>query len=186
MIKRRGRRNEILMEDYIEAERNANSARRKDIDPSLFFVPDLNSRPAARPGSKAYARVVSQAGQRMLKFETPLSNTELKLAYGPSQLEDIAFMEENFSRFIRALLEWAEELIEAGINSDALRILEYTLDLGSEYLKSYTLTADCYAKDARADSLNELITLAERRPFKDESIRRRIIKHIMIAKEGIA
>jgi hypothetical protein len=186
MMKRRSRRNEILMENFLETERHANSARRKDIDPSLFFNPDLSILPAAKPGSKAYAHVVSYAGLKMLRFETPLSNTELKLAYGPSQLEDIAIMEENYYRFIRALLEWAEELIEAGINRDALRILEYTLELGSDYLKSYTLTADCYAKDARVDSLNELITLAEQRPFKDESIRRRIIKHIMMAKEGIA
>jgi hypothetical protein len=185
MIKRRSRTNEALMEDFIEAERNANSARRKDIDPALFFTPDLSILPAGDKSSKAYAQVVKHAGQRMLRFEAPVSNMELKLAYGPSQLEDIAIMEESFNKFIRALIEWAEDLIAAGINGDALRILEYTLELGSDYIKSYTLAADIYARDARIDKLNELTALAERRAFNDESIRRRIIKHIMMAKEGI-
>jgi hypothetical protein len=185
MMKRRGRANEALIKDFIETERNANSARRKDIDPSLFFSPDLNLLPAGKEDSKAYAQVVSHAAHKMIKFEAPVSNTELKLAYGPSQLEDITLMEENFNKYLRALIEWAEELIGAGINNDALRILEYTLELGSDYVKSYTLTADRYAEEAQLDKLNELTALAERRPFIDDSIRRRIIKHIMTVKEGM-
>jgi hypothetical protein len=185
MIRRRGRANEAHMEDFNETERAANSARRKDIDPSLFFTPRLEDLPVEHGDSKAYADVKKLAERKMIRFETPVTNTELKLAYGPSQLEDIAQMEEHFNQFIRALIEWAEEIIENERKADALRILEYTLGLGSEFLKSYTLTADIYAASSSLDKLDELYAAAERKPFKDDSIRRRILQYIMEVKDGI-
>ena len=163
------------LDNLLEQEIKANAARRKDIDPAFFFTPDMNALPPFAPGDKQAEKAAAFASNTMLRLPYAMTNTELKLAYGPGQLENIAQYEENYQYFIRLLIEWAEGLIEKDNKKDALRILEYTIDMGSEYRKSYILAADLYTDD---EKINELREKVENQPFKDEQVKNSILKYI--------
>ena len=173
------------IEDFIDKEREANSARRRDIDPALFFKADMSVLPAPN-NSPAADKAARLAAATMIHFPQPVSNHVLKLSYGPGQLESIAQYEENYHHFIRALLDWAEELLKQGQREDALTVLEYTVEHRSEYRKSYILTADLYAEAKNTDKLNTLKNNVESMYFNDPHVQKTIIHYIEESVRGIS
>ncbi len=178
VIRKNSKSNAAIIDEFVERERSANSARRKDIDETLFFTPNLDALPRGDAESRAYKRVLETSERKMLRFERPVTNTELKLAYGPSQIEDIAWMEENYQEYIRALIYWAEELNENGNKDGALNVLEYALEQGADFKRGYTLAADIYAERGDTWNLKKLTALAEGRTFTDESVKRGVVGYI--------
>lgn len=166
------------IENFIETEREANETRRKDIDPSLFYTPDLSALPIRGDNSKQEEKVLKLSERTMIRFPGRVTNIELKKAYGPMQLEIITQYEESFNSYLSALIELAEFRIENGLENEALRILEHTLSLGSEYKKSYSLTADLYAMAHNSEGLEGLLEMAEGRIFTDEGIKRWVLNMI--------
>jgi hypothetical protein len=173
---RKGPKGIHTMADLYEAEREANSARRREIDPSLYFTADLRQLPAMPADDKPAQKAAAHAAKTMVYFSEPISNITLKMTYGPGQLEKIAQYEENYQTFIRALLEWAESLAQNGNKKDALRVVEYTVAMGSEFKKSYILAVDLYAGEK--DKLSALNETVQCRPFKDAQIKKIILHYI--------
>lgn len=178
-LRRAYKNHDTPMEKLIREEREANSARRKEIDESLFFIADVSQLPVTDDGGDKQEKVLKRAARTMIRFTQPMTNLELKMTYGPSQLETIARYEENFHRYLEALIEWAENLHAYGRNHEAIRILMHTVELGSEYRKSYMLAADLFAAEGDEDALDALLSTAETHSFADEGVRRRIIGHII-------
>lgn len=169
---------EDTLEALLREEREADAVRRKEIDKELFFIPDLSALPAPEDGGLLPAAVLFRAGCPMLRLPHPMTNLELKRAYGVAQLTVIAQYEENFNTFLSALIAWAESLAAGGRNTDAIRILTYTVTIGSEYSKSYKLLADLYAETYDMEGLSALAAAAETQAFKDENLRRTITAYI--------
>ena len=184
-MKRSNRRDEKTLDAFIEAEREANKTRKKEIDPEYYFTPKLSALPIYNDGSKQEEKALRLAKREMIHFPSRTTNTDLKKKYGPMQLEIITQCEESFNDFISALITLAEFHIENGRTRDALRILEYTLENGSEFRKSYSLSADIYAADNNAAKLDVLLETAETRGFTDEGVKRWIIRSIMEKRNGI-
>ena len=185
-LKRASRGRQATFTEFVNEEREANAARRQDIDASLYFTPDLSLIPLRQDGSKQEENLAKIAKRTMIRFPERVSNTALKKRYGPSQLELITQYEENYNDYISALIDLAQSHAESGSKQDALRILEYTLELGSEYRKSYQLTASLYVEEGETDKLEKLHAIAEERKFADEGIKRWIIKMIRDKKDGMA
>jgi hypothetical protein len=173
-----GHKRKNQLEDFRITEREANSARRKEIDPKLFYTADLSALPVIDAGDKIAAKVTERASRNMIYFAEPISNIELKMSYGPGQLEIIAQYEENYQAYIKALLDWAEACINKKRITDALRILEHTIELESEYRKSYYLTTDLYAEVNDIGMIDALREKVEARRFKDPQVQQMILKYI--------
>jgi hypothetical protein len=165
------------MTDFHESEMEANTARRKEIDPALFYTPDLSVLPPFTEGSAACVKVYEQAKLTMICFKEPVSNRKLKMSYGYGQLENIAHYEENFQTYLKLLLNWAEELAKGNKGEEALQILEHSIELGSEFRKCYHLTADLYAAKhpEKLEALRESVLCHH---FKDEQVRNSILNYI--------
>ena len=173
--------------EYLAEDKAANSARRREVEPEFFYKPDLDSLPIkddAEEKIKAkQEKVIKLAGNTMVRFPEKRTNVELKMAYGVANLEKVTGYEENYQRYISALVEWAEALIEHNNIEDAVEILEKTVELGSDFRKTYTHLADYYAAKGNSNGLNHLMDrVAEL--FTDEGIRQRLIEYIMDKKEG--
>ena len=176
---RRSNKRRTKMDDFLEAEKAANEVRKQEIDPALLYTPDLTLLPVAGSTGALYQKIVQYAAQPMIRFPKKMSNLELKQQYGRAQIEVIAFYEENFQRYLSALIKWAEALADSGQKADAIRILEHTVELGSEYRKSYLLLADWYADTENAAEKSEaLLSAAQACEFADEAVKQSIIKHL--------
>jgi len=173
------RKQEELNRKFLDAEDRANSVRKKDIDPDLFFTPDLSELPPIPEGDPN--KVARCAKRKMIYFRSPMSNLELKQEYGPAQMDYIAEFEENFNEFLKALTVWAGELAENREEQEvkeALWILGYAIAHGAEFRRTYKLAADLYAEVNDAETLAALFETTEKQYFRDPAVRLHILEYI--------
>jgi len=172
-------------QDMIDADDAANSARHKDICEEFFYEPNLSNLPIAQYDDEdmkkpvaSYmwqAKVLAAAEKKMLRFDRQYSNVELKQMFGPSNLDNVAKYEENFTNFIHAMRHWAESLINADKHIEAQKVLEQSVKAGSELSQSYTLLADIYHQSGNLSALKELSATAQTSAMPGKNI---AIKHI--------
>ena len=180
-----------LLDELLDADMEANSARRREVEEEYFYAAQIDSLPvrdnAEGDVAKKQEHVLNCAQQKMVHFPQKMSNIELKNAYGVANLEKVTGFEENYNRYVMALVDWADALLETGgVNekADAIAILESTVALGSEFRKTYIHLADYYFEKAKADGLEWLLEkVAEL--FSDEGIKRQVTQYIMDKKESL-
>lgn len=162
------------IDQFIDDERKANAVRKVDIDETYFLKIDKQRLPVRaydendRQQTELFRlqeKALYHASQKMIKFENPMSNNDIKMAFGAANLEVVTGYEEQFNRYVSALLAWAQALMSADENvqnntrykEDAKQILKHSIDIKSDYTKSFTLLAELYAGDNDKESLVQLL-----------------------------
>ena len=176
VTKRHGKLQDAKNRRFLEEEQAANTARRREIEPELFFEADLSHLPNISEDDPH--KVLRTSKRKMIRFEKPESNVDLKKRYGVAQLESITLYEENFHDFLKSLGQWAQALFEEGYADDALRVLEYSIKLGSEFRGSYKLACDIYFQDRNINALNKLLKVASDNYFYDPAVQEHVLSHI--------
>ena len=149
------------MNAYLAADREANLSRKREIDSSLIIKAtfpqgacvDAASGDAALLQKQEKARSASQA----VMMKTGLSNIEIKHAFGPQNLDEIARYEVNFNSYVKALQEWADELLSRGNNDAALVVLEEAVNVGADTSKVFMTLADLYRESRRRSDIDALL-----------------------------
>jgi len=158
----------LLNDDYI-----ANSARTKEIEESLFYMPDISRLPIRKyedianesVTAQRQAKAIALAESKMIGGVSGLSNIDLKNMFGPAQLEKVAKYEENFSKYMHALRFWSESLIKDGHLGDAQIVLEESIKGGSEISAAYTLLAEIYYGKKDTAAIKALAKTAEEKEW---------------------
>lgn len=168
-LKKSARQSTAQTQSFFEKERESMFVRKKSLDSLQYITLDLSTLPLREldPDStplykKAYAKqeaVVSKASLPMVHMEE--SNIDLKLTFGPANLEIIIQYEENYNQFMRALLQWGLALQEAALYEECIQVLEISAALGSDFSKTYILLGDLYIATHQKHKLPELLTLAQ-------------------------
>jgi len=148
-------------EQFLEAERQANFARVREIPAQAYYTPDKTSLPIKNYGNgdadskvkAAQEKALKKAESKMLRLDPPMKNIEIKQTYGATNLESITHYEENYEQFIRALSLWAEELIKLENFGDAKTLLSICVDMNSLIFLPYSLICDIYEKENDRQSL---------------------------------
>lgn len=154
-------------DSFLQREMEANYTRKKEIEADYFYTADLSGLPFHDyPAEKTkliktQQSVKTQAGKKMLHFDQKKTNLELKLGYGIANLDNIIMYEENYNAYIRALTNWAEELLADQNLDDAVSVLEESVRLGSELSKSYSMLAKAYTIRDDRYKLDGLYTAAQ-------------------------
>lgn len=161
-------------EEFIKAEQEAAFSRAKDIEEEKFITVNIERFPlmeqkdiVSDEDKYAYSlqkAVLERAAKKMLHFEE--SNIDLKRMYGAGNLEFIIQYEENYTEFLRKLNSWAKALADADRKDSSIKILEYGIELGLDYTRSFILLADLYKEKNDISSLRDLYELTS----KNESI----------------
>ena len=176
MTKRHGRLQDAKNLRFLEDEQAANMARKREIDPELFFHANLENLPPV-PENDPH-RVLRTSKRTMIRFEVPESNVDLKKKYGVAQLDSITLYEENFHDFLKSLGDWAQNLHRAGNVDGALQVLTYAINLGSEFRGTYRLAADIYAYERDAHALEQLLQTAQDNYFRDPAMQEHVLSYI--------
>ena len=176
VTKRHGKLQDAKNRRFLEEEQAANLARRREIEPELFFYADLSKLPPI--DERDQFKVLRTSKRKMIRFTEPKSNIDLKLNYGPSQLDSIALYEENFHDFLKSLGEWAAALAADGLTDDALQVLEYAINHGTEFRAAYKLAADIYAYEQDRAALEYLLQAAQNNHFNDPAMQEHVLQHI--------
>ena len=176
VTKRHGRLQDAKNRRFLEEEQEANLARKREIDPELFFVADMGVLPAVYQGDPH--KVVRASMRTMVRFREPVSNVELKKMYGVSQLDSITQYEENYHDFLKCLGEWAEALAKDERTDDALEVLSYAFGLGTEFRAAYKLATDIYFARRNKQAIFEILELTANNHFSDPAMRESIVAYI--------
>lgn len=172
------------MDDFLENERQVNMSRKKDISPEFFYKPDISRLPLCGEGgneksARLQALVEKKAALTMIRLTEPMTNTDIKMRFGLSNLENVTNYEENYNGYVRALIDWAEALVQEGKKTEAETILLETVALQSEFSKGYYLLVDLYDSDKRHDEISNLYDIISKVDFlaNNPTLKNKILNH---------
>ena len=170
-------------EKYVNEEREANSIKGRALSPDEFFTVDLSIFPIKKETGLSedlsdnqlsilskQREVIKQAEKKMIKFDEPKTNIELKHTYGTANLEVITEYEGNFHAFIHAVNDWAKALIAAGDFHSAEAALLGAVKCGAETSRTYTMLIDIYLEQNKKSEMQKLYELVSacKIPAKDK------------------
>ena len=88
------------------------------------------------------------------------TNTDLKEAYGPANLEELSGYDENYTILIRTLNKIGSALMDADDKSHASEFLSFAVEIGSDITETYVRLGQYYADMGTEDLLDALIDRA--------------------------
>ena len=157
-------------------ESEANSVRRKDISALDYIQIPIDTLPMQALIDAGLASIheciTKLASERILNL-SEYTNTDLKIMYGPANLDELSQCDERFTNLIRTLQSAATALLkipgtdmydiqnEAAM-SDATAFLEYAVSIGSDMSNSYELLGIIYTRQKNTKAFKELYHKADR------------------------
>lgn len=142
------------LENIMKKEIKANSSRKKEIEECFYIKPNTEILPIKKYPETSENKdiinaqniVIQKSKLTMIKFNEQISNTDLKLKYGYSNLETITICEEHYNSYMQALTTWAELLFEKENYTDCETILTEAIRLKCDLSKAYILLISVYSK----------------------------------------
>ena len=150
--------------EFWEKERKANLTRPKDLSDITYIkipVEDLPfvQYPEDKELEEIQEAILSLAESPIANF-TGISNTDLKLKYGPANINDIMSYDDNFTSLSNLLYEWGHYYYNQEDFDNARQILEYAVSCKCDVSQAYILLAEIYLADNQYDKIEELIEIA--------------------------
>lgn len=172
------REQEALEETFWNRENEANHTRRQDISGLPYITIPLEKFPmdiCDNPELKEFESTLTALSSRKILNLGNQTNTDLKLKYGPANLDALGEYDENFSTLCQTLVSYAECLLKLGYRKEAQVVLEFGISCGSDHSKNYRMLADLYQEQRKTKELTELLAKANE---LDSPMKQRIISHI--------
>lgn len=152
------------VEQFMQKELEASKVRKTPMEDLPVLTIDIDHLPLWKNApTDSKKQPIWEAQQRVLEAAVlPMSNLadqsniELKLQYGPANLEILTNYESNFVRFTQSLFEWSKSLQNAGHEKEAISILEYAVDMDTDLSQIYRLLGDLYKQKKQPQKLKSL------------------------------
>ena len=150
--------------DFWKRERDANSTRRQDITNLNYIQIPVDTFPIGAYPKEGYDEIEQELlalSEKEILNLTGISNTDLKLQYGVSNLAALSDCDERFTTLVRLLTDYARGLAEHTHTDDAIRVLEFGVSIQSDVTENYTLLASLYKETGREHEISSLIERAD-------------------------
>lgn len=153
--------------EFWERENESNNIRRKNLD-SLDYItiPDsllLANLSSALPEDDELTRcndvLLSLKDKRIFNL-TGKTTTDIKLMYGPANLEQLDEYDSNFTLFTKTIYAYGEQLHKLGFDDEAMKVLRFGIDSLSDISGNYKLLATLYVKYNQPEKIKELKEIA--------------------------
>jgi hypothetical protein len=150
--------------NLIEKESRANSTRKKSIssldyitisEKTILFI-EIND-----DIIKKYQNGFDKLLDKKILNLSNMSNTDIKMEYGPANLNALIEADDNYNELVRLLHNYGKRLYELNYTNEAIEVLEYSISIGSDMSTTYKLLADIYIRNNRTDDITRLIQSAE-------------------------
>lgn len=164
-LKNRASKNEENQsKQFWKAEHDANSVRKKDLSNLPYIHIDTEKLPfkdTTDPKLLEIQSTMETLSTKKIVNLVGLSNTDLKAAYGPANLDTLTDYDMNFTELIRTLSNWGTYLYEHGQLQDARTVLEYGILCKTDIKNNYVLLAKIYHENNEINKISNLIEQAE-------------------------
>lgn len=149
---------------FWDTEREANTVRRKELSNLPYIQIPLDKLPFQEtcvPELNELQTTVQTLANKKIVNLNGMSNTELKLTYGPANLDTLIHYDENYSLLIRTLSNWGSYLYKQGSLCDAKAVLEFGISCKTDIKNNYVLLAQIYHENQELNKISFLISQAE-------------------------
>lgn len=153
------RRDKSTESAYLERESKANATRKQSLDSLDYITIPLDSLPFFENPSKEIAAcqdTMRRLSSCKIVNLQGITNTDLKLTYGAANLPALSEYDNNYAVLTDTLVRWGSRLIEEGFTDEAIRVLEFGIECGTDTSNNYILLASCYIKNGDSDKFNNL------------------------------
>ena len=151
-------------EAFWDRESAANNTRKADLDSVTY----ITVTPSDYPLGVCTDSEVSAHEEKLSSFQSlrmlnlnGLSNTDLKLKYGPQNLEALSNYDLNFTSYEQWIYRYGSLLAEKGFENEAIHVLEKGIGLRTDLSGNYLLLGNLYQKSGRIVGIDSLISMAE-------------------------
>lgn len=162
-LRKNSRIEQETQERFWENERAANNTRRKDLSGLPYLTIPLDTFPLGKFSDSELSRIESELtalSDKPILNLNGITNTELKMNYGVANLEFLSKCDENYTNMVRLLQEYAKCLSDLSRSQEAIAVLRFAIDSGSDICATYTLLADIYLTNGQSDKISSLIDTA--------------------------
>ncbi|MCR5108649.1 MAG: hypothetical protein K6B28_10860 [Lachnospiraceae bacterium] len=164
-------------DDLWEKELKANGVRRQPLtdinyiehDPErLSFIKDEDTDEEERE----YINTLMELKDKKIANLSSYTNTDLKMKYGPANLEYLSECDQNYLELVRTLYQFSCYEYNKGEIDKCRQILEYGVSVRTDVKGHYKLLADIYAKDFNFEAIERITKEAEKieSPTRDSVI----------------
>lgn len=159
-IKKSSREADNALENFRKRESEADNTRKKPLDDLNYItIPDeifrMNRDPDDNDCQSAVKVFDSLKDQKIVNL-TGISNTDLKLAYGAPNLPILAQYDQNYTVLARSLDRYASFLTKSGNTDDAVKVLEFAVETGSDISSTYKQLVALYQSNGIKDKIPSL------------------------------
>lgn len=163
-IRRNSRLEEQSNNSLLEQEVKANSVRRKPIDKLDYITISEKTIPFLEINDEILEKSISEIkrlGQTKMLNLNGISNTDLKLTYGPANLPELTECDEHFISLCNQLSRYSSRLMELGYTSEAIQVMEFSIDIGSGVTSVYRKLGQIYFENGEFDKIDSLLEKTE-------------------------
>ena len=151
---------------FIERERLANLTPKKDISGLPYIKVPVSELPLDVPTESEETKerqdiIRSMADKQVLNL-TGITNTDLKLEYGAPNINILSAADGNYTRLIQSITYLSEDYINSRHLSEARRLLEYGISIGTDSRRSYLMLASIYKEEGTPEKIAPLIESAKK------------------------
>lgn len=155
---------ENSLKEFLDKENLANSTRKKDISSLDYITISYDSLPFYKYNSTNNLNILNSikiitelldSNEKFLNLHH-ISNTDLKINYGVANFEKLSIYENNFNILTKNLNTWGLEVFNENDLETAQEILEFAVNIGSEYKQTFETLAKIY-KNNSPEKIEELI-----------------------------
>lgn len=162
-------------EAFVERERKANATRRQDISRLDYLLFSTKALPIGRIDDAriaSYEAVLTGLSDKRIIDLSSYSNTDLKLMYGPANLNELTEYDENYHTLAVTLFNYANRARELNYPETAIQILEYAMSLSIDSSQIYLLLAELYLETntpEKTDAIRDAVSAM------DESLQKLVL-----------
>lgn len=161
------KKNKLNTKETIQAimdrESAANFTRKQDISGLPYIKVPLDTLPLditlneekKQSQIADYRQKILELSEKPMLNLIGISNTELKEKYGPANLEQLSYCDQNYSLYIRTLNLFAQCIYES-YPAQAVKVLEYCLSIGTDISGTYDLLGRHYLSSGNREEFMKL------------------------------
>ncbi len=167
-IHKHNKKNKKVMDSFWEKENKANNTRAKSLDGLNYIeIPEKVSfaLPSPMPAElEDCAKLLQHLKENKIVNLSHISNTDLKLKYGASNLDILSEYDQNFITLLRVLQTLSEYHYEKGNIETTRTLLEFAVEIQSDNISTYKMLAKIYCDSDEEAKLDYLISTASLLP----------------------
>lgn len=167
-IRKHNKKDKKILDSFWNKENQANNTRAKSLE-GLNYIEIPESVYAALPTPlplelEDCSKLLQHLKQNKIVNLSHITNTDLKLKYGASNLDTLSAYDQNYISLLRVLQTLSDYHYEKGNIHTARELLEFAVSIQSDNIGTYKMLARIYCDNGEESKLDYLISAASLLP----------------------